>query len=213
MTVPGPTDGRRERDSRTIAVGIVSDNDDPAGMGRVKVSFPWRSVEDESHWARIATPMAGADRGTYFLPEVGDEVLVAFEGGDLGHPYVLGALWNGEDAPPAANDDGENDVRTIRSRSGHALTFDDADDGGVRITTAAGHTIVLDDDPGGETVTIDDASGSNTIEFDATSNSLSIEAGATLSIEAPEIELTAAGNITIDAAGVLTLDGALIKLN
>ena len=213
MTVPGSTDERRERDSRAIAIGIVSDNDDPAGMGRVKVSFPWRSVEDESHWARIATPMAGADRGTYFLPEVGDEVLVAFEGGDLAHPYVLGALWNGEDAPPAANDDGENDVRMIRSRSGHELTFDDADDGGVRITTAAGHEIVLDDEPGGETVTISDASGSNTIAFDATSNSLSIEAGATLSIEAPEIELTAAGNITIDASGVLTLNGAIIKLN
>lgn len=195
-----------------IAIGIVSDNEDPEGMGRVKLSFPWRAAEDESDWARIAVPMAGGDRGTWFLPEIGDEVLVAFEGGELAHPYVIGALWNGQDAPPESND-GNNDVRSITSRSGHALTFDDADDGGVEIETSAGHTITLDDASGGEIITIEDSSGSNAIEFDATAQSLSIEAGAKLTVEAPEVELKADGNMTIDASGVLTLNGAIIKLN
>lgn len=196
----------------SVAVGIVSDNEDPEGMGRVKLTFPWREADDESHWARVAVPMAGPDRGTWFLPEVGDEVLVAFEGGDVAHPYVLGALWNGEDAPPEENE-GDNDVRSVTSRAGHALTFDDADDGGVTIETDAGHTITLDDTSGGETVTIEDNSGSNVIEFDGASQSLSIEAGATLTVEAPQIEVAADGNCTIDASGILTLKGAVIKLN
>jgi phage baseplate assembly protein V len=195
-----------------VAVGIVSDNEDPEGMGRVKLTFPWRAAEDESNWARIAVPMAGGDRGTWFLPEVGDEVLVAFEGGELAHPYVIGALWNGEDSPPESND-GDNDVRAVTSREGHSLTFDDASDGGVEIETNAGHTITLTDESGGETVTIEDSSGSNVIEFDATAQELSIEAGAKLAIDAPQVELTADGNISIDASGMLTLNGAMIKLN
>jgi phage baseplate assembly protein V len=195
-----------------IAVGIVSDNQDPEEMGRVKLTFPWRSSDDESNWARIAQPMAGADRGTWFLPDVGDEVLVAFEGGELAHPYVIGSLWNGQDSPPESND-GDNDVRSVTSREGHTLTFDDADDGGVEIETNAGHRIVLDDSSGSETITIEDTSGSNAIEFDGTAKELSIEAGAKLTIEAPQVELAADGNMTLDASGVLTLNGALIKLN
>jgi len=200
------------RQAPNVAVGIVSDNEDPEGMGRVKLTFPWRAAEDESNWARIAVPMAGGDRGTWFLPEVGDEVLVAFEGGELAHPYVIGALWNGQDAPPESND-GDNDVRAVTSRSGHRLAFDDADDGGLEIETSAGHTITLDDASGSETITIEDTSGSNVVEFDATAQELSIEAGAKLSIEAPQVELNADGNLTVDAGGVLTLNGALIKLN
>lgn len=195
-----------------IAVGVVTDNEDPEELGRVKLTFPWRSVDDESNWARIAVPMAGDDRGTWYLPEVGDEVLVAFEGGELAHPYVLGSLWNGDHAPPESND-GDNDVRSVTSRSGHALSFDDADDGGVVIETDAGHTITLDDSSGGETITIEDSSGANVVEFDSTSQSLSIEAGASLSLEAPQIELNADGNLSIDASGVLTLNGAIIQLN
>ncbi|MFA9516354.1 phage baseplate assembly protein V [Halopenitus sp. H-Gu1] len=197
-----------------VAVGIVTDNEDPEGMGRVKLEFPWRDASDESYWARVTTPMAGDDMGTFFLPEVGNEVLVAFENGDVSHPYVLGALWNGQEGPPEDNADGKNDVRQIKSRSGHELTFDDNDTAGkVEIETNAGHTIVLDDASGGEKITIEDESGQNRIEFDAVSSSVSIEAGAKLTIEAPQIEVSADGNLTIDASGMLTLKGAVIQLN
>jgi len=131
---------------RGVSMAIVADNEDPQGLGRVKVTYPWRSASDESYWARIAAPMAGPDRGAYFLPEEGEEVLVGFEDGDFEHPYVLGALWNGEDSPPETNQDGENNVRTVRSRAGHEVTFDDREDGGsVTVSTADGNRVVLDD--------------------------------------------------------------------
>jgi phage baseplate assembly protein V len=194
-----------------VAVAIVAENDDPKGLGRVKLRYPWLETAGASNWARIAVPMAGADRGTYFLPEVGDEVLVAFDDGDIDHPYVLGALWNGEDEPPEDNADGENDVRQITSRSGHELTFDDADgDEAVRIETSGGHSVVLDD--GDETITIEDTGG-NQIEFDGSSRSLSISSEATVTIEAPSIEIKSSGNLDLEASGVLSLDGALITLN
>lgn len=214
MSLPGFPGDRNDDDSLAgVYVATVRDNEDPEGMGRVKLEYPWRETTNESRWARIAVPMAGGDRGTYFLPEVGDEVLVAFENGDVDYPYVLGALWNGADAPPASNADGDNDVRRITSRSGHHLTFDDDESAGnVVIETAAGHTIELSDASGSETITIEDTGG-NSIVFDSTSGSLSITGATKLSVDAPAIELSSNGNVTIDASGVLTLRGALIKLN
>ena len=75
-----------------VVIGIVTNNNDPDRLGRVKVRFPWLSGSTESHWARVATPMAGNGRGLYFLPEVDDEVLVLFERGDVRFPFVIGAL-------------------------------------------------------------------------------------------------------------------------
>ena len=83
-----------------VVVGIVTDNDDPERLGRVKLRFPSLSADYESHWARVAAPGNGASRGTVWIPEVNDEVLVAFEGGDRQRPFVLGGLWNGKDTPP-----------------------------------------------------------------------------------------------------------------
>ncbi|WP_331234150.1 phage baseplate assembly protein V [Natronorarus salvus] len=214
MSAPGtPTRDDHARSFDGVYVAIVRDNADPQGLGRVRLEYPWRESAAESTWARIAVPMAGHERGTYFLPETGDEVLVAFERGDVDYPYVIGALWNGQDTPPAANRDGNNDIRRITSRNGHQLTFDDADDGGkIVVETAAGHRVVLDDQSGGETITIKDTGGSE-IEFDGTTGSLSISSGGTITIDASMMELSSAGNLDIDAGGVLTLNGSLIKLN
>jgi uncharacterized protein involved in type VI secretion and phage assembly len=105
-----------------VVAGIVRSLDDPEGLGRVQLTFPWMS-EDEpvSNWARIAAPMAGAERGFQFMPEPGDEVLVAFEQGDLRFPCIVGFLWNGEDKPPRS----EPKQRAIQTVSGHVLEFDD----------------------------------------------------------------------------------------
>jgi len=110
-----------------VVVGIVTNNKDPEDLGRIKVNFPWRGIQDESIWARIATLMAGQDRGSYFLPEIGDEVLVSFEHGDIHQPYVIGSLWNGQDKPPETNSDGKNNNRLIKSRSGHKFIFNDSE--------------------------------------------------------------------------------------
>lgn len=193
-----------------VAVGIVTDNQDPEDLGRVRLSYPWRAADDESYWARLAVPMAGAEMGSYFLPEVGDEVLVAFENGDLNYPYVLGGLWNGAASPPETNN-GSNDVRTVRSRGGHELRFDDADGGGsLEIHTGSGHTVRLDDEAG--TVTIEDGNGTNRVELDS-QGAVSISAGTELSVSAPTLTLKADGNASVEAGGVLTLKGAMIQLN
>ena len=180
--IAGPRDGR----IYGVVTGIVTNNQDPDGMGRVKIKFPWLSDNDESAWARIAAPGAGKNRGVCFLPEVEDEVLVMFEQGDPRFPYVMGGLWNGKDGPPETNGPGDNAVRVIRSRSGHMIRLTDKD--------------------GGEKIEIIDHSGNNTVTLDSASN--------TITISAPQgtIKL-AAQQIDIEATGVATLKGATVNIN
>ena len=172
-----------------LAIGIVTDNHDPMGWGRVKVKYPWLSSEHASDWARVVSVGAGADRGVQFLPEIDDEVLIGFELGDMHHPYVLGGLWNGKDSPPGKGSQvvsaGKVQQRVIRSRTGH--------------------TIVLDDSEGSSGVTIEDKNG-NSLKLDARTNALAIDVKGNLTIESK-------GNLTIQAAGQVTIKGALINLN
>ncbi|MCL7412012.1 MAG: phage baseplate assembly protein V [ANME-2 cluster archaeon] len=199
-----------------VMPGIVTNNEDPEGMGRVKLSFPWRFAEDESDWVRVAAPMAGKERGMFFLPEVEDEVLVAFEMGDIHHPYVIGSLWNGKDTPPETNSDGKNNVRMIRSRSGHKITFNDDDSGKkeqIEIKTNAGHTILLDDSSGGEKIEIKDKTGSNTIIIDSVSNSISFESSTELTIKSKTINIESDGEMTVKAGATLNLKGMTVKIN
>jgi uncharacterized protein involved in type VI secretion and phage assembly len=124
-----------------VVVGLVTDvNAD----GRVKVHFPWLDETHETDWIRIATMMAGKNRGSFFLPEVNDEVLVAFEHGDARFPYVIGFLWNGEDTPPGKH----VRERVFRSKNGHSITFLDTtvvngNKGGVIIEDAHKNRITL----------------------------------------------------------------------
>lgn len=204
-------DGTREMPG--VVVGEVTKNNDPEDMGRVKVTFPWRKASDETTWARTMTPMAGDDMGAYFLPQVGDEVLVAFAHGDQRFPYVLGGLWNTDQKPPESNE-GNNDVRAVRSRSGHEVRLDDADrDGKVEITSSSGHTVTLDDATGSETITIEDKSGQNSVEFDATTGTLTVEGGTKLELKATNIDIKGEGQVNIQASGMLKLQGAIIQLN
>jgi uncharacterized protein involved in type VI secretion and phage assembly len=199
-----------------VVVGIVTSNQDPEALARVKVNFPWRGEKDESYWARVASLMAGDGRGMVFYPEVNDEVLVAFEHGDINHPYIIGALWNGKDKPPETNKDGKNNIRKIRSRSGHEIIFNDdntAKKEKIEIHTNVGHKIVLDDSPGKENIEIIDKTGSNKITIDSVQNSLNIESTMQLKIKSQMIEIEAGGMMTIKAGATLTLQGALIKIN
>lgn len=185
-----------------VVVGIVTNNDDPEKLGRVKVRFPWLSDENESSWARIATPMAGNDRGIYFLPELDDEVLVAFQQGDIGYPYIIGSLWNGKDPPPEQNEGGKNNVRMIKSRSGHIMRFNDEE--------------------GKEKIEIIDKSGKNKIEIDTSNNTLSISTDKDISfsasngkilLDAKNIEIRSSAGITIDASQTATIIGNLVDIN
>lgn len=199
-----------------VAIGVVTDNKDPEKLGRIKLSFPWRGEDDQSEWARVAAPMAGKERGFFFLPEVDDEVLVAFDRGDISQPYVIGSLWNGKDKPPETNSDGKNNIRKIRSRSGHEIIFGDDHENKkekLEILTKAGHKIVLDDSDGGEKIEIIDKAGSNSICIDSAQNSISIKSDSKISVESQQIDIKSGGMMTIQASGDLTIKGAMVKIN
>jgi len=137
------------------AVAIVVGLDDPKRQGRVKVKYPWLDEDSASPWARLVSLMAGAARGMVFRPEIDDEVLVVFEHGDMRRPYVIGTLWNGSDAMPSERgSDADNNVRLIKSRSGHLILLDDSDgDERITIKDKQGNVIQLDAD--GVTITSD----------------------------------------------------------
>jgi uncharacterized protein involved in type VI secretion and phage assembly len=191
-----------------VAIAIVTDNNDDEKMCRVKVKFPWHDQPSESYWARLAAPMAGNDRGLVLIPEVGDEVLVAFEREDLRFPYVLGALWNGQDKPPVANDDGKNDKRMLQSRKKHYLLFNDGSTGVVELKHEKGRKITLDDDG----FAVQDEMG-NIVKVDSNSGAMTIEAKGQLSIKGLTVSIEASGTLELKASGTLTVRGALVNIN
>jgi uncharacterized protein involved in type VI secretion and phage assembly len=185
-----------------VVIGVVSNNKDDDGLNRVKVTFPWLSEDEESHWARVTCFMAGEKRGALFLPEVGDEVLVAFEHGDIDRPYVIGALWNGVDKPPLTNADGKNNVRLIQSRSGHK--------------------VVLDDTDGSEKIEITDKSEKNSIVWDTAANTITISTDKDIALKAPqgkisldakEVLIKSSADATVEAGGSMTVKGSTVNIN
>jgi uncharacterized protein involved in type VI secretion and phage assembly len=170
-----------------VVVGIVTANQgDPDDLGRVKVRFPWLAIDAESSWARIATLMAGDQRGSFFLPEV-DEVLVAFEHGDLRYPYILGALWNGQDKPPDISTDGQDtppDTNTDGQNNRHNRRL---------LKSRSGLTLLLDDTAGNEKIEISDKDGRHRLVVDMAHQKILITAQGDIDITAPR------GTITISA--------------
>jgi uncharacterized protein involved in type VI secretion and phage assembly len=206
------TDGsERESDGflTGLAVGQVTDNKDPQNLARVRVRLPWHMDGETSYWARLAMPMAGDGRGTYFLPEVGDEVLVAAENSDPSHLYVLGMLWNGQQKPPADNTDGANNARLIKSRSGHIVRFnDDKSAPEIEVKLADGQRVLLD----GSGITIDDAH-QNSITLKASSGAIEVSAAQQLTLKAPTVSIEATASMTVKSSGTLTLNGSVVHIN
>lgn len=182
----------------SVYTAIVVDIVDPDGQGRVRIRLPWSPDGEGSSyeaWARLATMMAGNDRGTWFIPDVDDEVLVSFEAGDVRHPIVHGALWNGQDAPPEQMDGGgQNNIKKIRSRNGVEVELDDSQgQEKLILTTPGGQTITLSDGPG--SVELRDSNG-NTIKME--SSGITVTASAKVTINASTVEVSA-GMVTVNA--------------
>jgi uncharacterized protein involved in type VI secretion and phage assembly len=149
------TGGAQEGKRYGVEVGIVTDVKDPEKLGRVLVQYPRLPDGPVSTWARVAQPAAGAGRGFYWIPEIEDEVLVAFELGDPRCPYVIGALWNGKDKPMNGAYQDDNTTRMIKTKSGHE--------------------VVLCDKAGDEKIVIKDKSRNRTITFDVKNKKFLVE--------------------------------------
>jgi uncharacterized protein involved in type VI secretion and phage assembly len=184
-----------------VLIAVVKSTKDPEGLGRVQINFPWKGKENEMYWARLATLMTGNNRGTVFYPEVNDEVLVAFEDGDIDYPYIIGSLWNGQDKPPEKNSEGKNNLKMIKTR--------------------CGHTIKLDDTEGGEKIEIIDKTEKNKISINSSTKKISIECEGDLElsatkgkiiIKAKEIEIKSTSSAKIEASAGMELKGASMDL-
>ncbi len=195
-----------------LVVGLVTNADDPKKWGRVKLKFPWMTDDSESNWARVMGIGAGPETGLFVLPEVGDEVLVAFAHGDFNQPYVLGGLWNGKDELPAeaANaPSGEMPkVRTWHARSGARIAIYDTSDKKIEIVTADGRSIVLDDQ--NKTITLK-TSG---VTLELKDSAISIESQSEVSLKAQSnLKIEASGNLDLKAGGQLNIKGAMVNIN
>ncbi|HEY0473573.1 MAG TPA: VgrG-related protein [Kribbella sp.] len=201
----------QQRAPSGVVIGKVSDNNDPEKLGRVRLMLPWLSDDYVSAWARTVQAGAGKDRGTLIVPEVGDEVLVVFEQGDLSRPYVLGGLYNGVDLPdskgiePIDSGSGAVNRRSIVSRKGHRIDLLDQDGKAEGITLATGD--------GKLSVTVDATSTTITVHADGTvkiegSQGIVIDsAAAKLELKGGEISVSATGNLQLKGANT-TLEGS-----
>jgi len=198
-----------------VAAALVTDVNDPDQLGRVKLKFPWLSDSYTTDWARLVQLGAGKDRGSVMLPEVNDEVLVAFEQGDIRRPYVIGGLFNGIDKPKLGSGlvDGSTGAvkrRGFISKKGHKLVFlDDAAKSGVMLATADdGLRIALK-----ETGTTIKVSSKGLVEIEAGSN-VTIKAKANVEIKAQgQMKLQASAGLTLDGGPSVVVKGGIIKLN
>ncbi|WP_298538637.1 phage baseplate assembly protein V [uncultured Aquimarina sp.] len=159
-------------------VAIVKENSDPEGIGRIRVQFPWQKQNGElTPWLRIVTPHAGGEKGFHFIPEIDEEVLIGFEGGNAERPYVLGTLYTGG-ANPASWNTQNNDIKAIKTRSGHLIKLVDTN--------------------GSERILISDKN-SNLISIDTANNNIEISALENMTLNAKNIEINAQEEIKMNA--------------
>jgi uncharacterized protein involved in type VI secretion and phage assembly len=199
-----------------VTLGIVTDIDDTKNLGRVKLRFPWLSNRVESAWARIAVPWGGQRRGSYLLPEVDDEVLVAFRHGDLGYPYVLGFVWSEKDPPPEETP--RLNRRELRSKRDSRLVFDDTQGReSVTMRTRNGFQVTVDE--GAKQVRISESTSQ--LEIKVTSGREGQPGAISIKADSGDIRLSAStGKVSIEgssvdvkATGQLLLKGSTVQIN
>jgi uncharacterized protein involved in type VI secretion and phage assembly len=195
-----------------VVVGIVTQNEDKDKLGRVKLKFPWLS-DDESDWARITQLGAGPNAGAVFIPEVSDEVLVAFEHGDISRPYVIGSLYNGKDKPSLGDglfNQGKVKRNGFVSRKGHKFVFfEDSGKSGIALITSDRKIKVSLNESNSE-IHIE-CQGKVTIE---SQGDMKLSSKAGLSLEAGgSLEIKGDGGVKVNSNAIVEVKGQLVKLN
>ncbi len=231
-------DARRRPDTRMsgVAIGKVTSNQDPDNLARVKLMLQMQQGEYETDWVRVASSMAGSARGSLFVPEVDDEVLVAFHLGDITRPYVIGLLWNNQSKPEPPPE--KNTLKKMKTTAGHQIIFDETDNAAkMTFQSAKGHSLTMDD--GGDKVEFKDSGGTHSVVLTGGgSGSVTVTSGETkivlndqgditltsnksVSIESTQISIQAKGTLDLKSSGPLsiqsdalvTLKGTMVKIN
>jgi uncharacterized protein involved in type VI secretion and phage assembly len=177
-----------------VHYGIVCQNKDPDNLDRVKVRLPWldKGDVDQTHWAQLLTPMEGKKFGWYTLPDIDDVVVVMFIGGDIAQPVIVGGVWSKPDSPPEQNEDGKNNFRGYRSRSGSRLILDDSDKVKVVIADKTGKNVLG--------MGAFDSAGSGPNACGVFKPPMSGDGGVSVSTMEGKLEITCKdGKLTIDA--------------
>ncbi len=212
-------DLKNDRQFINMTVGIVTNLEDPEGLGRIKVKLTNRSTSDyETDWIRVLTPMAGNTWGMFFLPEVGDEVLVGFCDGDLCKPYVLGSLWSKErtlpDSITVKESAPENDIRMIKTRSGHTLLFGDKEgEENIQIVTKSGINLNMSDKD--NLIVIGDKDSKNLLKIDINSGLISIISDSKIEVGAKNSKLVLDGqgnSINLECGGNVSIKGQQVSI-
>jgi uncharacterized protein involved in type VI secretion and phage assembly len=195
-----------------VAVAEVISNLDRTNLGRVQLRLPW--LPGIEPWARVAALSGGSKQGTYFIPQVGEEVLVAFQHGDVRDAYVLGSLWNATDRPPSQSLLDPVNRRLIRTPAGHLIELNDLDRS-VTVKTADGQMITLT--PQGIEVATNGETAKVMLE---TTGAVSVKATTTLkleaasiTLEAPSIEITGSGTAKLGGGAMCEIQAGLVKIN
>lgn len=195
-----------------VATAQVINNLDSQSLGRVQLRLPW--LPGFEPWARVAVLASGMSCGTYFIPQIGDEVLVAFNQGDVREPYVVGCLWNSLDRPPALATTDPVTKRTIRTITGNEIAIDETTQS-ITITTSTGQKVSLDP----AQIKLSTTAGTASVTL-STSGSLTIEAALSIELKAPSVSINATKlDLKADATAALTgsgecsIKGGLVRIN
>jgi phage baseplate assembly protein gpV len=194
-----------------VVTGRVINNLDPLMLGRIQVQLQSIDCLDLSPWCRVATPMAGIAAGAYFIPNPGDEVLVAFEHGDANAPYVVGSLWNAMAPPPMPSPLPQ--MRVLRTPLGNEIRFLEVPP--TIMISIAPLTAQIIMSPAGVQI----ISGTNVINMTpdgislATDKNLNLAAGANLTITAPNVTITGASSVGIQSGGTVTAMAPTVSIN
>jgi type VI secretion system secreted protein VgrG len=173
-------------------IAKVMDNYDPEGLGRIRVQFIWQADENtQSPWIRIVSPHTGKEKGFYFIPEIGEEVMVAFEGGNAEKPYVIGSMYHGKAKPDGKWVNDKDDIKAIRTRSGHTIEFIDTD--------GKEELKIYDHNKDNYIITLASHSSKITIE---SKGDLEMEAKGDIKIKAQNIKMESGQDLNFKAVGV-----------
>lgn len=202
-----------QKDINGVTLALVVNNVDSTGLGRVQLKLPW--MPGFEPWARVATPMAGMGRGAFFIPQIGDEVVVAFNHGDVREPYVVGSVWNGLDRPPATLPTDATTKRAIRTPLGHQLEFDEALQT-VTLNSTTQQKLEMRPDA----ITISTSGGTASIKL-GTDGSITIR-GKSIDLQALDaiklqagraVEVSAVGSLALKAGATCEMKATLVAIN